>query len=187
MHTFSYLCSLIMEEKNMDNNFIKISDNEFCTIEKNNGINFIMALTNAYLEHIGGALTAENMGSLNTDQHSLLAYRYLLDEVMEGGFIQLIHNGYGPYVLEGPFPIVMKKMWGFRDFSKLLFDVRGEYHKHKDEICADLTEEDFMALYEQLEELNDFGDDFLDDFQETLTPAIVRYVKENKERFGIEA
>ena len=74
----------------MDNNFIKISDNEFCTIEKNNDINFITALTDAYLEHIGGALTAENMGKLNTDQHSLLAYRYLLDEVMEGGFIQLL-------------------------------------------------------------------------------------------------
>lgn len=172
---------------NMDNDFVKIGTEEYDRFDKNNDTDFITALTNAYLKHIGGALTAENMHMLNTDQHSLLAYRYLLEEVMEGGFIQLIHNGYGPYVLEGPFPLVMKKMWGFKDFAKLLFDVRCEYHKHKEEICADLSEEEFMALYEQLEELNDFGDDFLDDFQEKLTPAIARYVRENGERFGIKA
>jgi hypothetical protein len=122
---------------------------------------------------------------LNIDQHSLLAYRYILDEVMEGGFIQLIHNGYGPYVLDGPFPLVMKKMWGFRDFAKLLFNVKGEYNKHKEEICTDLTEEEFMDLYEQLEELNDYGDDFLDDYQEDITPAIASYVRSNKDKFGI--
>lgn len=169
----------------MDNEQVKIDRNVATDICRKSGIEFVVSLTDEYLKQLGGGLTAENMGMLNTDQHSLLAYRYLLDEVMEGGFIQLIHNGYGPYVLEGPFPLVMKKMWGFKDFSKLLFNVRGEYHKHREEICADLTEEDFMALYEQLEELNDYGDDFLDDFQETLTPAIVKYVKENGEKFGI--
>jgi hypothetical protein len=70
---------------------------------------FIMALTDTYLGSIGGLLTADNMDKLNTNQHSLLAYRYLLEEVMEGGFIQLIHNGYGPYVLEGPFPSSSRK------------------------------------------------------------------------------
>ena len=94
------------------------------------------------------------MDKLNTNQHSLLAYRYLLEEVMEGGFIQLIHNGYGPYVLEGPFPFVIKKIWEFKDFGKFLFNVQHEYHMHKDEIFTELSEEEFMALYEQLEELD---------------------------------
>ena len=81
---------------------------------------FIMALTDTYLGSIGGLLTADNMDKLNTNQHSLLAYRYLLEEVMEGGFIQLIHNGYGPYVLEGPFPFVIKKIWGFKDIQMMV-------------------------------------------------------------------
>ena len=145
---------------------------------------FIMTLTDTYLGSIGGLLTADNMDKLNTNQHSLLAYRYLLEEVMEGGFIQLIHNGYGPYVLEGPFPFVIKKIWGFKDFGKFLFNVQHEYHMHKDEIFTELSEEEFMALYEQLEELNEYGDDFLDDFQETITPAIAEYVKNNIDKFA---
>ncbi len=167
----------------MNEEYITLSESEKERVLALSGTEFIIELTDAYLNALGGGLTAENMGSLNTDQHSLLAYRYLLDEVMEGGFIQLIHNGYGPYVLEGPFPLVLKKMWGMKDFAKLIFNVRKEYHQHKDEIATELSEEDFMALYEQLEELNEYGDDFLDDFQETTTPAIVKYVKDNPEKF----
>lgn len=169
----------------MENGHIKICDEFACSINRMEGEDFIKAITDKYIELLGGGLTQDNMHMLNTDQHSLLAYRYILDEVMEGGFIQLIHNGYGPYILEGPFPLVMKKMWGFKDFSKLLFNVRGEYLKHRDEIMSVQSEEDFMALYEQLEDLNDYGDDFLDDFQEKLTPAIVSFVKNNKDKFGL--
>ncbi|MCM1313234.1 MAG: DMP19 family protein [Bacteroides sp.] len=144
---------------------------------------FINFITDKYMEAVGGQLTAENMNRLNADQHTLLAYRYMKDEVMEGGFIQLIHNGYGPYIFDSPFPIVIKKIWGMKDFSKLIFNVKKEYNQHKDQIEADMSEEDFMALYEQLEKLNDYGDDFLDDFQEETTPAIALYVKENLDIF----
>lgn len=146
---------------------------------------FIYALTDAYLENLGGGLTADNMQQLNNDQHTLLAYRYLLDEVMEGGFIQLIINGFAGYVLEGPFPLVLKKEWGQKQLSKLIFDVRREYHQHIDELSRDMDDEEFMALYEQLEKLNDLGDDFLDDYQEDTTPAIAQYVAQNAEKFAI--
>ncbi len=148
---------------------------------------FIHQLTDSYLQHIGGSLTADNMDQLNANQHTLLAYRFLLDEVMEGGFVQLIQNGFGPYVLDGPFPMMMKKVWGLKDFGKFLFDVRREYHLHKNELEADLSEEEFMALYEQQDTMNEMGDEFLDDYQEEITPAIAQYVKEHEEDFRIEA
>ena len=144
---------------------------------------FIDYVTDLYLSHVGGSLTAENMDALNTSQHTLLAYRYLKDEVMEGGFLQLIVNGYAGYVLEGPFPVVLKKEWGMRDLSKLLFDVRSEYHRHKEELEAEMSDEEFMALYEQLETLNDYGDEFLDEHQEESTPAVAKYVIDNIEEF----
>ena len=58
--------------------------------EELDGIAFIQWLTDGYLAAIGGTLTAENMDELSNEQHTVLCYRYLLDEVMEGGFIQLI-------------------------------------------------------------------------------------------------
>ena len=144
---------------------------------------FITSVTDDYLAHIGGQLTAENMGELSTDQHTLLCYRYLLDEVMEGGFIQLIQNGLAGYVLEGPFPYVLKKEWGMKELSKLIYSVKREYHIHREELGQDMTDEEFMALYEQLEALNELGDDFLDDHQETTTPQVAQYVAEHADKF----
>ena len=144
---------------------------------------FIVMVTDYYLEQLGGGLTADNMMCLNAHQHTLLAYRSMLDEVMEGGFIQLIENGYAPYVLEGPFPLAVKKLWERKELSKLLFDVKKEYHRHMEDFEGEKTEEEFMAMYEQLEKLNDYGDDFLDDYQEKESPAIAQIVKENIELF----
>ncbi len=155
------------------------------------GIAFIEWVTDGYLAAIGGGLTAENMDMLSAEQHAVLCYRYVLDEVMEGGFIQLIMNGYAPYVLEGPFPMVVKKQWGsvegqekvMKDFSKLLYEVKKEYHKHQKELSQDMSDEDFMAMYEQLEELNEFGDDFLDEHQEEVTPAVAKMIVENLDEY----
>ncbi len=155
------------------------------------GIAFIEWVTDEYLAAIGGGLTAENMDMLSAEQHAVLCYRYVLDEVMEGGFIQLIMNGYAPYVLEGPFPMVVKKQWGsvegqekvMKDFSKLLYEVKKEYHKHQEELSQDMSDEDFMAMYEQLEELNELGDDFLDEHQEEVTPAVAKMIVENLDEY----
>lgn len=144
---------------------------------------YIRTLTDAYLERIGGELTPETIGLLTADQLTLLAYRYLLDEVMQGGFIQLIQNGLGPFVLDGPFAMMMKKHWGLRDFGNFIYDVQHEYHRHRDELEADLDEEQFMALYEQQEAMNELGDDFLDDYQESVTPAIAQYVRDHEALF----
>jgi hypothetical protein len=155
------------------------------------GIAFIEWVTDGYLAAIGGGLTAENMDMLSAEQHAVLCYRYVLDEVMEGGFIQLIMNGYAPYVLEGPFPMMVKKQWGsvegqekvMKDFSKLLYEVKKEYHKHQEELSQDMSDEDFMAMYEQLEELNELGDDFLDEHQEEVTPAVAKMIVENLDEY----
>lgn len=144
---------------------------------------YIRTLTDAYLERIGGELTPETIGLLTADQLTLLAYRYLFDEVMQGGFIQLIQNGLGPFVLDGPFAMMMKKHWGLRDFGNFIYDVQHEYHRHRDELEADLDEEQFMALYEQQEAMNELGDDFLDDYQEEVTPAIAQYVRDHEPQF----
>jgi hypothetical protein len=144
---------------------------------------YIRLITDAYLAAIGGQVTAENIAILTPDQHTLLAYRYMLDEVMEGGFVQLIQNGLGPYVLSGPFALMLKKQWGMKDFAKFIHNVRHEYHAHKAELEAELDEEEFMALYEKFETLNELGDDFLDVYQESVTPDIAGYVRQHESDF----
>lgn len=138
-------------------------------------IEYINKESEKLIERIDGVLTEQNMDLLSLDEHILLAYKYLRDEVMEGGFIQLIQNGYGPYVLLGPLPMLMKKQIGLKKFGQFLFDVKREYVLHKDELEADKTEEEFMAQYEQFEALNEYGDEYLDDYEEIVTPTVAEY------------
>ena len=64
---------------------------------------FIQVFTDAYKRVIGGELTADTMPLLTGEQHSLLAYQIFRDELMEGGFCQLVQNGYGGYIFANPF------------------------------------------------------------------------------------
>ena len=84
---------------------------------------FIQAFTDKYKEIIGGELTAETMPLLTGEQHSLLAYQIFRDEVMVGGFCQLIQNGYGGYIFDNPFAKVMR-LWGAEEFSKLVYKAK---------------------------------------------------------------
>lgn len=144
----------------------------------NESVEYLNKITDSLIVRIGGQLTDANMDMLSIDEHIMLAYRYLRDEVMEGGFIQLIQNGYGPYVLLGPFPMLMKKKLELKDFGKLLYNALHEYKIHREELEADKSEEEFMAQYEQMEKLNELGDDYLDDFEEEVTIAVAEYFAE---------
>ena len=46
-----------------------------------------------------------------------------------------------------------------------------------------MTDEEFMALYEQLEDLNDMGDDFLDDHQEDVSPRVVEIIVNDIDKY----
>ena len=59
---------------------------------------FVKVFVDAIREAIGGELTAETMGELNSDQITLLAWDMLHEDVMDGGFVQLIHNGLGTHI-----------------------------------------------------------------------------------------
>lgn len=84
---------------------------------------FIKVFTDKYLEATGGNLTAETMPLLTGEQHSLLAYQLFRDEIMVGGFCQLIQNGYGSYIFDNPFAKAMR-LWGAHDFSKLIYKAK---------------------------------------------------------------
>ena len=79
---------------------------------------FIQVFTDKYKEAIGGELTAGTMALLTGEQHSLLAYQIFRDEIMVGGFCQLIQNGYGGYIFDNPFAKVMR-LWGAESFLSL--------------------------------------------------------------------
>lgn len=143
---------------------------------------FVGAFVGAIKETIGGELTAETLGELNSDQITLLAWDVLHEEVMDGGFVQLIHNGYGAFIFKNPFAKALK-LWGLRDLSKLVYDAHTLYAKYHEQIEQDCTDEEFMALFEQYPEFDDMDDLFVEHEEEWME-MIARYVDEHIDRFA---
>ncbi|MBQ3914005.1 MAG: DMP19 family protein [Paludibacteraceae bacterium] len=123
------------------------------------------------LARVGGALTAGSMQQLTADEVTLLAYCTLREEVMDGGLVQLIYNGYGPFIFLNPFAKAMR-LWGLKDFSKLLYEGRKFYEEHGAEIQQEMSDEDFMALFEQFPEADDFDDTFIEN-EEDITQQVL--------------
>ena len=124
--------------------------------------NKIDALTGPLWQRLDGELTAETMTRLSADEMTLLAYSILRDELLEGGFVQLIQNGYGPFIFLNPFAKAMR-LWGLKDFSKWLYDARGVYEQTREALEQPTeNDEDFMALYEQHPEWDVFDDWFVE-------------------------
>ena len=143
---------------------------------------FLQVFVDGIYSAIGGEITQESLSSLNSDQITLLAYFLLRDEVMDGGFVQLIHNGYGGFFFKNPFAKAMK-MWGLRDLSKMIYDVHTLYAKHHEEIEKECTDDEFMALFEQFPDFDEYDDDFVEN-EEKWTSEIAHYVDDNIDSFA---
>ena len=143
---------------------------------------FVGCFVSATKEVIGGELTAETMAELNSDQVTLLAWDILHEEVMDGGFVQLIHNGYGPFIFKNPLAKALK-LWGLRELSKLIYSAHTLYIKYGEQIERDCTDDEFMALFEQFPEFDDLDDTFVEE-EENWTADIAHYIDENIERFA---
>jgi hypothetical protein len=101
---------------------------------------------------------------------------------MDGGFVQLIHNGYGPFFFKNPFAKAIK-LWGMRDLSKLVYNVHTLYVKYGSEIEKDCSDDEFMALFEQYSEFDDMDDAFVEN-EEQWTDMIAEYVDNNISKFA---
>lgn len=143
---------------------------------------FVQVFVDAINESIGGQLTAETMATLNADQITLLAYSILREEVMDGGFVQLIHNGYGPFFFKNPFGRMMRE-WGIDELATLINRVRNLYSKHHKEIERECTDEEFMALFEQMPQFDDCDDLFVEN-EEQWTAAVAYYIDEHIGKFA---
>lgn len=142
---------------------------------------FLAAVVQAVKQTAGGELTAESMQQLTADQITLWGYDILHEEVMDGGFIQLIYNGYGPFFFDNPFAKAMR-LWGLNEFSKVLYKAKNLYDERKDDLTRERTDEEFMALFENNEEFDELDDYFIEN-EEDITAAVACYVDDHLDSF----
>ncbi len=143
---------------------------------------FVELFSKSILQSVGGELNAESMVKLNADQITLLAYMTYREEVMDGGHVQLIHNGYGPFIFLNPFAKAMR-LWGAHDFSKLVYKGRKFYEANAEVLTKEYDDDEFMALFEQYPEADDLDDEFIE-MEEEVTETVARYIDEHLDAFA---
>ncbi|MCK9311158.1 MAG: DMP19 family protein [Bacteroidales bacterium] len=143
---------------------------------------FLSVFIDAYLNVTVNKLDATTMSLLNGWQHSLLAYHYFREEVMQGGFIQLIQNGYGSYIFKNPFAKSLR-IFGAEELSKIVYKAKEIYDKHQTELERDTNEEDFTAMYEQFDDFDNLEERFFE-IEEECTSIIAHYIDEHLDDFG---
>lgn len=160
---------------------IKIKDEQL-SVAANEGMDaFLSAIVNAFKQQVGEDLNAQSMQQLSANQITLWGYMLLRDELMDGGFIQLVYNGYGPFFFDNPFAKAMR-LWGLHDFSKLLYKAKKVYDEHKQDLTRERSDEDFMAMFEQYPDFDDLDDEFVEE-EESITAHVAHYVDEHLDEF----
>lgn len=161
---------------------IQIKDSDLAQAAEQGMDEFLQIFIDAYLEAIDGKLSAENMSKLNGSQHSLLAWHFFSTEMREGGFVQLIQNGYGAYIFDNPFAKVMKQ-FGAVELGKFIYKAKDIYDPNKKELERETTEEEFNAMYVDFEVFDELEEMYFD-MEEQQTSLIAAYVDEHIEDFA---
>lgn len=143
---------------------------------------FLKVFYDAYQQALEGGLSASNMQMLTVEQHTLYAYMILRDELMEGGFCQLIQNGWGGYILHNPVAKVLKS-WGLTELGKILYKAREIYDAHREDLEMDRSDDEFMAMYERYEVFDPLEEYFIEE-EEQLTGMVACYVDDHIDLFA---
>ena len=159
-----------------------IKDKDLCAASGEGMDAFLKVFVDGIRNAIGGELNAENMAELSVEQITLLAYDMLHEELMDGGMVQLIHNGYGGFIFLNPFAKVVRT-WGLRDLSKMIYNAHTLYNKYHEDIERECSDEEFMAMFEKYAEFDDMDDMFVAN-EEQWTADMAHYVDEHIEQFA---
>ena len=174
---FDCICKL-----NSPNAMLKIKETLVIEAAQKGMDAFVELFYNQIMEYIGGELNAESMQKLTPDQITLLAYYIYREEVIDGGHVQLIHNGYGPFIYLNPFAKAMR-LWGAKEFSKLVYSGRKFFEDNSEELTKECTDEEFMAIYENYPEADDLDDEFVV-MEEEVTETVALYIDNNLSNFA---
>ena len=118
---------------------------------------------------------------LSVGQQLLVSYDYVRMQVMQGGFIQLIQNGYIGILL--PMPAWLQDI-GADDMAKVIDDVLKVYVLNRSLLDKETTVEEFAKLYEELGEFAILDEQFARLNEPTLN-LIAEDAKNNLADFAV--
>ncbi len=102
--------------------------------KEEDGWEFLFLFIDHYFKYISSCKSQEQaFQEFNDEQHTLLVFNYLYGQVCNGGFLQLIQNGYGAYIFENPFSKQIRN-WGAKNIANIVEKAKIIYDKNKKDL-----------------------------------------------------
>jgi hypothetical protein len=105
------------------------------------------------------------MDDLSEGQQLILSYDYVQMQVMQGGFIQLIQNGYIGLLPSMPQWLIVI---GCDEMAKVIDDVLKVYVLNRDALDKKTTVEEFAQLYSEFKEFEGLDETFHSQHPKTM-------------------
>ncbi len=120
------------------------------------------------------------LDELNDAQQLLLCFDYLRNQVLQGGFIQLLHNGYVGLLPEMPRQLEAVKN---DEMAALIDEVLKHYVAHHETLEAELSPEAFAKLYVSLPAFIPLDERF-EKLQPETMHKLMEFAREKPELFA---
>ncbi|MEI8279560.1 MAG: DUF4375 domain-containing protein [Bacteroidota bacterium] len=122
------------------------------------------------------------LDELSDGQQLMLSFDYVRNQVLQGGFIQLIQNGYLGLLPSMP---EWLQMVDAPEMAKVIDDVLKVYVLNIDQLDKETTVEEFARLYDEFKEFEILEATFNSIYQNTLH-AITQYTLSHLSDFCIQ-
>jgi len=123
--------------------------------------------------------TFDFFNDLSIGQQLLISYDYVRSQVEQGGFIQLIQNGYIGLLPSMPGWL---QVIGAQEMAQTLDNVLKIFVQHRDILSKERSVEEFALLYNEFKELEQSDSDFAR-FNEPTVRLILEYAGHHPEEF----
>jgi tetratricopeptide (TPR) repeat protein len=120
---------------------------------------YLFEYTDKYVKIVNKYPNEKMTDYLNGSQITLLAYNFLYGQVTNGGFIQLVQNGYGKFVFNTPLSEIIKT-WGAEKTGEIVEKANIIYEKYRKEFEEEKSLEEFSELYEKIKDFEQLEDEF---------------------------
>ncbi|KAA9327576.1 DUF4375 domain-containing protein [Hymenobacter busanensis] len=128
---------------------------------KANDWQYLYVFIQAYYRHVRPETPETRMDKFSNAACILILFNVLYGEVTNGGFIQLIQNGYGPHLFETPLAKDLAG-WGASDLAELVNHAKRIYQAHREYLERQRTIPEFSALYQDFQEFVPLENRFYD-------------------------
>ncbi|MNR15376.1 hypothetical protein D3C85_1319070 [compost metagenome] len=164
------------------NNRIKISEKELKNVE-NDVQAYLFLFLSKYYQELEVDPTVEYDPDVFGTYGVLVAYNVLHDEILEGGFLGMILNGYGNYIFNDRFAAMLKK-WGIVQLALNVENAKEVYRKNIMRLEKLILSPDISSLYCEFPEFNALDRDFLIMIEEE-TLKVKKFIQSNLNDFAI--